>query len=73
MKNALANPDMNKPKQARARLAKVVAAKHSYSKVARQLAFSKEVSHVAPAKAVARAKLIPSVIQSEFRIIRMPG
>ncbi len=73
MKKVLANPDMNKPKRARARLAKVVAAKHSYSKMARQAAFGKAVGHVPAAKAVARAKLIPAVIQSEFRIIRMPG
>ena len=75
MKKALANPDINQPKRAsaRVRLAKVVVAKHSYSKKARQAAFSKAVSHVSAAKAVARAKLIPSVNPSEFRIIRMPG
>ena len=56
-----------------AHLAKVVAAKPSYSKAARQAAFSKVVSHLPVAKAVSQAKLISKVNPAEFRIIRMPG
>jgi hypothetical protein len=54
-------------------LAKVVSAKPSYSKVARQAAFGKMASHMPAEKAVSQAKLIPKVNPSEFRIVRMPG
>lgn len=75
MKKALANPDVNKAKPARvrSRLAKVIAAQPSYSKSARQAAFSKASSHLSVAKAVSRAKLISEVDPAEFRIVRMPG
>jgi hypothetical protein len=75
MKKALANDVANKAKPAaeRARLAKVVAAKPSYKKSARQAAFSKSSSHLSAAKAVARAKLIAKVDPGEFRIVHMPG
>lgn len=75
MKKALANDVANKAKPAakRARLAKVVAAKPSYQKSARQAAFSKSSSHLSAANAVARAKLIAKVDPVEFRIVHMPG
>lgn len=75
MKKAPADAVVNKAKPARvrARLAKVVAAKSSYSKSARQAAFSKAASHLSAAKALSRAKLIPKVDPAEFRIVRMPG
>lgn len=75
MKKALANDVANKAKPAakRARLAKVVAAKPSYQKSARQAAFIKASSNLPVAKAVARAKLIAKVDPGEFRIIHMPG
>ncbi|MDO8262619.1 MAG: hypothetical protein Q7T21_05275 [Gallionella sp.] len=75
MKKALANDVTNKAKPAseRARLAKVVAAKPSYNKSARQAAFSKASSHMSVAKAVAHAKLIAKVNPGEFRIVHMPG
>lgn len=57
----------------RARLAKVIAAKPSYLKSARQAAFAKSVSHMPVAKAMSRARLIPEVNAAEFRIVRMPG
>jgi hypothetical protein len=55
--------------------AKVVAAKPSYSKVARQAAFKQEVAilHLSPVEAVDRARLIPSVDVKAFRVIHMPG
>lgn len=62
-----------KPVKVRARLAKVVAAKPSYNKSARQAAYSKAVSHLSVAKAISRAKLISEVNPDEFRIVRMPG
>ena len=75
MKQAFANDVANKAKPAakRARLAKVVAAKPSCQKPARQAAFSKASSHLQAAKAVARAKLIAKVDPGEFRIVHMPG
>jgi hypothetical protein len=79
MKRALANAVENKAKPVKvgargsAHLAKVVAAKPSYSKAARQAAFSKVVSHLPVAKAVSQAKLISKVNPAEFRIVRMPG
>lgn len=75
MKNALAKAvvDQAKPAKDRARLAKVVAAKPSYKKSARQAAFSKASSRMPVAKAVSRAKLISKVVPDEFRIVRMPG
>ncbi|MDO9103063.1 MAG: hypothetical protein Q7J20_09400 [Candidatus Nitrotoga sp.] len=79
MKRAVANAVENKAKPVKAcargsaHLAKVVAAKPSYSKAARQAAFSKMVSHLPAAKAVSQAKLISKVNPAEFRIVRMPG
>ena len=75
MKKPLANAVVNKakPKRVRSRLAKVIAAKPSYSKSARQAAFNKANSHLPAAKAVSRAKLISDVDPAEFRIVRMPG
>jgi len=75
MKKAIANAVVNraKPAKVRARLAKVVAAKPSYNKSARQAAYSKAVSRLSVVKAVSRAKLIPEVNSDEFRIVRMPG
>jgi len=75
MKKALSNDPANRaqPIKARARLAKVVAAKPSYNKSARQAAFSKASSHISVAKAVSRAKLIAEVDPGEFRIVHMPG
>lgn len=75
MKNALAHAVVNKAKPARvrARLAKVVAAKPSYSKSVRQAAFNKVAGHLSVTKAVSRAKLISEVDPAEFRIVRMPG
>ena len=75
MKKALAHAVVNKAKPARVRalLAKVIAAKSSYSKSARQAAFNKANSHLPAAKAVAKAKLISKVDPAEFRIVRMPG
>lgn len=75
MKKALANDVMNEaaPAKVRARRAKVVAAKSSYSKLARQAAFKKAARHLSAAKAVSQAKLISKVNPAEFRIVRMPG
>ncbi len=79
MKRELANAVENKAKPVKAsagghaRLVKVVAAKSSYSKAARQAAFSKVASHLPVTKAVSQAKLISKVNPAEFRIIRMPG
>jgi len=75
MKKALAHAVVNnaKPARVRARLAKVIAAKPSYSKSARQAAFNKAASRLSVAKAVSRAKLISEVDSAEFRIVRMPG
>jgi hypothetical protein len=75
MRKALANDIVNKdkPVKERARLAKVVAAKPSCKKSARQAAFSKSASHLSSAKAVASAKLIAKVDPGEFRIVHMPG
>lgn len=75
MKKNIANAAVNsaKPAKGRARLAKVEAAKPSYSKPARQAAFSKMASHLSVAKAVSRAKLILEVDPAKFRIVRMPG
>ena len=75
MKKAPANAVVNQAKSAkgRARLAKVVAAKPSYNKAVRQVAFSKASSRMPVAKAVSRAKLISKVVPAEFRIVRMPG
>lgn len=75
MKKALSHAVENRaqPAKVRARLAKVVAAKPSYSKSARQAAFSKAASHLPVAKVVSRAKLISEVNPAKFRIVRMPG
>jgi hypothetical protein len=75
MKKSLAKDVANKAKSAakRARLVKVVAAKPSCKKAARQAAFSKSSSHLSAANAVARAKLIAKVDPVEFRIVHMPG
>ena len=75
MKKAPAKAIENNAKPARghARLAKVMAAKPSYSKSVRQAAFNKAASHLSVAKAVSRAKLISEVNPVEFRIVRMPG
>lgn len=73
MKKALATADKAKPAKPRARLAKVIAAKPSYVKSARQAAFAKSVSRMPVAKAVSQARLIPEVNPVEFRIVRMPG
>jgi len=75
MKKAIAIDVVNKakPAAARARLAKVVAAKPSYNKSARQASFNKASSNLPAAKAVARAKLIAKVDPGEFRIVHMPG
>ena len=62
-----------KPAKVCARLAKVVAAKPSYNKSARQAASNKVASCQSVVKAVSRAKLIPKVDPDEFRIVRMPG
>lgn len=58
---------------ARKRLAKVVVARSSYSKRARQMLFNKAVCSLPVAKAVSQAKLISEVNPADFRIIRMPG
>jgi hypothetical protein len=75
MKKALANGavDDAKPVKVRARLAKVIIAKSSYSKSARQAAFGEAGRHLSVAKAVSSAKLISDVTPAEYRIIRMPG
>jgi RNase P/RNase MRP subunit p30 len=81
MKKAIANDieSKAKPEKADARgsahLAKIVAAKPSYSKAARQAAFKQEVAilHLSPVEAVNRARLIPAVDAKAFRIIRMLG
>jgi hypothetical protein len=79
MDKALANAVENKAKPVKAgvhgsaHLAKVVPAKLSYCKAARQAAFSKVASHMPVAKAVSQAKLISKVNPAEFRIVRMPG
>lgn len=79
MKRVHANPVENKANPAKAnalgrvRLAKVVAAKPSYSKSVRQAAFGKVASHLPVAMAVSQAKLISKVNPAEFRIVRMPG
>lgn len=79
MKRAIANAVAKsaKPEKTGVRdsvhLAKVVAAKPSYSKAARQAAFGKIASHMSAAKAVSQAKLISKVNPAEFRIVRMPG
>jgi hypothetical protein len=81
MKKAIANAveKKAKPVQAVARgslpRAKVVAAKPSYSKAARQAAFKQDVAilHLSPVEAVDRARLIPSIDVKAFRIIHMPG
>ena len=75
MKKANANVVVNraKPAKVRVRLAKVVAAKPSCNKAARQADFSKASSRLSSVKAVSRAKLIPEFNPDEFRIVRMPG
>ena len=75
MKKALANDVAKKAKPVKehAHLAKVVAAKPSYNKSARQAAFRKMSGHLSVVKAVARAKLIAEVDPGEFRIVYMPG
>ena len=75
MKKANANAVVNrvKPAKVRVRLAKVVAAKPSYNKSARQAAFSKAASRLSAVKAVSQTKLIPEANPDEFRIVRMPG
>jgi len=79
MKKAIAHAVENKQKPVKAgargsvHLAKVVEAKPSFSKAARQAAFGKMVSHMPAAKAVSQAKLISKVDPAEFRIVRMPG
>jgi hypothetical protein len=81
MKRANANAAENKAKPVKAGArsalprAKVVAAKPSYSKAARQAAFKQEVAilHLSPVEAVDRARLIPSVDVKAFRIIHMPS
>ncbi len=79
MKKALAIVVESKAKSVKAdtrksaHLAKVVAAKPSYSKAARHAAFSKKASHLPVAEVVFQAKLISEVNPAEFRIVRMPG
>ncbi|MEI7843992.1 MAG: hypothetical protein WCI39_13290 [Gallionellaceae bacterium] len=81
MKKAIANAVEDKAKPVKmsgrgsALLAKAVAAKSSYSKVARQAAFKKEVTilHLSPLEAADRARLIPAVDVKAFRVIHMPG
>ena len=81
MKRAIAHAVENKAKPAKAvareavHPAKVVAAKPSFSKAARQAAFKQEVANLqlSPVEAVDRARLIPAVDAKAFRIIRMPG
>lgn len=75
MKKMLATDaeDDAKSVKVRARLAKVIVAKSSYSKSARQAAFIEAGSHLSVAKAVSSAKLISDVNPAEFRIVRMPG
>jgi|GEM_PF-1965961 len=57
----------------RARLAKMVKAKSSDLKLARQKSFLRISHQSSSASAVCQAKLISKVNPSEFRIIRMPG
>jgi hypothetical protein len=75
VKKASANANVNKAKPAKVciRLAKVVAAKPAYGKSVRQAAFNKAGVHLSSLKVISKAKLIPEVNSSEFRIIRMPG
>ena len=75
MKRAIDNAvaDEAKPDGVRAHLASVVAAQPSYSKSARQAAFSKLAMRLSVEKAVSGAKLISDVDPAEFRIVRMPG
>ena len=75
MKKAIAKAVVEsvKPAKARACLAKVVKAKPSYNKSARQAAFNKAARHLSVAKAVSQAKLISGVNPAQFRIVRMPG
>ena len=81
MKKAISNDVENKAKPVKAgargsaHLAKIVAAKLSYSKAARQAAFKQEVAilHLSPVEAVDRARLIPAADVKAFRIVRMPG
>lgn len=56
-------------------LAKVVAAKNLYSKVARQAVFKQKIAilQLSPVEAVDRARLIPAADAKAFRIVRMPG
>ena len=79
MIRAIANVIENKAKAVKAdargsvHLAKVVVAKPSYSKAARQAAFGEMASHLPVTKAVSLAKLISKVNPADFRIVRMPG
>ena len=81
MKKAISNDVENKAKPVKAgargsaHLAKIGAAKPSYSKAARQAAFKQEVAilHLSPVEAVDRARLIPAADVKAFRIVRMPG
>ncbi len=65
--------DEAKPARVRVHLASVVEAQPSYSKSARQAAFSKLAIRLSVENAVSGAKLIANVDPAEFRIIRMPG
>lgn len=79
MKKAIAHAVENKKKPVKAgargsvHLAKVVAAKPSFSKAARQAAFGKMAGNMPAAKSVSQAKLISKVDPAEFRIVHMPG
>ena len=57
----------------RARLAKVISAKHADGKQARQTAFYKVSRRISATEAVSHAKLFSDVNPAQFRIVRMPG
>jgi hypothetical protein len=75
MKKALVNAAASKasPAGGRVRLAKVVEAKRSSRKGARQAAFNELASHLPVAEAASRAKLISEMNPAKFHIVRMPG
>jgi hypothetical protein len=75
MKRAIDNAVADEVKRTgvKAHLASVMEAQPSYSKSARQAAFSKRAIRLSVDKVVSDAKLISNVDPAEFRTVRMPG
>jgi hypothetical protein len=73
MKNIAISDGKRDPASGEQPRLRVVKIEKTFSKATRQGAFIESVSKLPMDEAVSRAKLIPNVNPSDFRIVRMPG